>query len=384
MPSDAKFNGASNDAVAGRARGAGQRNLLSYLRGAVDVVDDPRTGRPVEPLLRGRSGDTWGAVAMTFVNDQERRFTALRTYYVPRRATRSGEVQMQLATLDAPVDLAGPRGRRPRPLPRQHAEEALPRRPGAPDVRRVRRGPARPARHRGQRRRREGAAPAGPDPGGQPGAQRRRALQGDGAERPATFAAADRAVEHFDDLESAYRAMRTEEQKQELLAPITGPARAPGRRRRPGGGAGRVRGDRGGGQAGAALAAPHPRARCSGRRSRPTGGAGREVAEELRTSARDGGLARRGPGGGQGGAPVRGRRHPGAARRRHRAGAGAPRGAVRPPRAPSARGWRRWTRTARRRPCPPGSRSPRWWPGPRGGWRSTRSAPTSWSPAATR
>ena len=40
-------------------------------------------------------------------------------------------------------------------------------------------------------------------------------------ERPTTFAAADRAVEHFDDLESAYTAMRTEERKQELLAPIT-------------------------------------------------------------------------------------------------------------------------------------------------------------------
>ena len=165
MPSDTKFNGASNDAVAGRARGAGQRNLLSYLRGAVDVVDDPRTGRPVEQLLRGQRSDTWGAVAMTFVNDQQRRFTALRTYYVPRRATRSGEVQMQLATLDAPVDLGEPRGRRPRPLPRQHAEEALPRRPGAPHVRRVRRDPLRPAGHRGQRRRREGAAAAGPDPG---------------------------------------------------------------------------------------------------------------------------------------------------------------------------------------------------------------------------
>src|SRR6478736_8635627 len=107
MPSDTKFNGASNDAVAGRARGAGQRNLLSYLRGAVDVIDDPRTGRPVEQLLRGRNGDTWGAVAMTFVNDQQRRFTVLRAYYAPRRAVRSSEVQMQLATLDAPVDLAG-------------------------------------------------------------------------------------------------------------------------------------------------------------------------------------------------------------------------------------------------------------------------------------
>jgi uncharacterized protein YPO0396 len=41
-------------------------------------------------------------------------------------------------------------------------------------------------------------------------------------ERPATYAAADRAVEHFDDLDTAYSAMRTEEQKLELLEPITG------------------------------------------------------------------------------------------------------------------------------------------------------------------
>ncbi len=105
MPSDTKFNGASNDAVAGRARGVGQRNLLSYLRGAVDVVDDPRTGRPVEKLLRGKGGDTWGAVAMTFVNDQGGRFTALRTYYVPRRAARSADVQMQLVTHEGALSL---------------------------------------------------------------------------------------------------------------------------------------------------------------------------------------------------------------------------------------------------------------------------------------
>ena len=39
-------------------------------------------------------------------------------------------------------------------------------------------------------------------------------------ERPSTFAAADRAIEHFDDLDTAHSAMRTEEQKLELLAPI--------------------------------------------------------------------------------------------------------------------------------------------------------------------
>lgn len=221
MPSDTKFNGASNDAVAGRARGAGQRNLLSYLRGAVDVVDDPRTGRPVEQLLRGRNGDTWGAVAMTFVNDQQRRFTVLRTYYVPRRATRSGEVQMQLVTLDAPLDLAG-------------LEAAVPDRFHANTLKKL---------HPGVRVHRTYAefaailyARLGIGANGD-GAKALRLLARIQAgnqvrsvdelykemvlERPSTFAAADRAIEHFDDLESAYTAMRTEEQKQELLAPIT-------------------------------------------------------------------------------------------------------------------------------------------------------------------
>ena len=221
MPSDTKFNGASNDAVAGRARGVGQRNLLSYLRGAVDVVDDPRTGRPVESLLRGRNSDTWGAVAMTFVNDHQRRFTVLRTYYVPRRATRSGDVQMQLATLDAPVDLAT-------------FEAAVPDRFHATTLKKL---------HPGIRVHRTYAefaailyARLGIGANGD-GAKALRLLARIQAgnqvrsvdelykemvlERPATFAAADRAIEHFDDLESAYTAMRTEEQKHDLLAPIT-------------------------------------------------------------------------------------------------------------------------------------------------------------------
>ena len=221
MPSDTKFNGASNDAVAGRARGAGQRNLLSYLRGAVDVVDDPRTGRPVEKLLRGKGADTWGAIAMTFVNDQGGRFTVLRTYYVPRRATRSADVQMQLATQDGA-------------LPLDTLEVAVPERFHANTLKKLYPG------IRVHRTYAEFAAVLH--------ARLGIGANGDGAkalrllariqagnqvrsvdelykdmvlERPTTFAAADRAIEHFDDLDTAHSAMRTEEQKLELLAPIT-------------------------------------------------------------------------------------------------------------------------------------------------------------------
>ncbi len=222
MPSDAKFNGASNDAVAGRARGVGQRNLLSYLRGAVDVVDDPRTGRPVESLLRGRSGDTWGAVAMTFVNDQGRRFTALRTYYVPRRATRSGEVQMQLVTVDAPVDLAALEAAVP---DRFHAVTLKKLYPGVRVHRTYAEFAAILYARLGIGANGDGAKALRLLARIQAGNQVRSVdeLYKDMVlERPATFAAADRAVEHFDDLESAYRAMRTEEEKLELIAPITG------------------------------------------------------------------------------------------------------------------------------------------------------------------
>jgi uncharacterized protein YPO0396 len=220
MPSDTKFNGASNDAVAGRARSAGQRNLLSYLRGAVDVIDDPRTGRPVEKLLRGKGADTWGAVAMTFVSDQGRRFTAVRTYYVPRRATRSGEVQMQLASLEGALSL-------------ESLEVAVPERFHANTLKKLFPG------IRVHKTYAEFAAVLH--------ARLGIGANGDGAkalrllariqagnqvrsvdelykemvlERPATYAAADRAIEHFDDLDSAYSAMRTEEQKLQLLEPI--------------------------------------------------------------------------------------------------------------------------------------------------------------------
>ncbi len=221
MPSDTKFNGASNDAVAGRARSVGQRNLLSYLRGAVDVVDDPRTGRPVEQLLRGKGADTWGAVAMTFVSDQGGRFTALRTYYVPRRAARSSDVQMQMWTHEGT-------------LPLEKLEAAVPEKFHANTIKKL---------FPGIRVHRTYAefsavlhARLGIGANGD-GAKALRLLARIQAgnqvrsvddlykdmvlERPSTYAAADRAIEHFDDLDAAHAAMRTEQQKLELLEPIT-------------------------------------------------------------------------------------------------------------------------------------------------------------------
>ena len=220
MPSDTKFNGASNDAVAGRARSAGQRNLLSYLRGAVDVVDDPRTGRPVEKLLRGKGADTWGAVAMTFVNDQGGRFTAVRTYYVPRRATRSADVQMQLATYEGSLSLATLEVAVPE---RFHATTLKKLFPGVRVHRTYAEFSAVLHARLGIGANGDGAKALRLLARIQAGNQVRSVdeLYKDMVlERPATYAAADRAIEHFDDLDAAYAAMRTEEAKLEILAPI--------------------------------------------------------------------------------------------------------------------------------------------------------------------
>ena len=221
MPSDTKFNGASNDAVAGRARGVGQRNLLSYLRGAVDVVDDPRTGRPVEKLLRGKGSDTWGAVAMTFVNDHGGRFTALRTYYVPRRAARSGEVQMQLATHEGALSLETLEVAVPE---RFHANTLKKLFPGIRVHRTYAEFSAVLHARLGIGANGDGAKALRLLARIQAGNQVRSVdeLYKDMVlERPCTYAAADRAIEHFDDLDAAHSAMRTEEQKLELLDPIT-------------------------------------------------------------------------------------------------------------------------------------------------------------------
>ncbi|WP_067438960.1 ATP-binding protein [Nocardioides jensenii] len=220
MTSDTKFNGASNDAVAGRARSVGQRNLLSYLRGAVDVVDDPTTGRPVEKLLRGKGSDTWGAIAMTFVNDQGGRFTALRTYYVPRRATRSADVQMQLASHEGALALESLEAAVPE---RFHANTLKKLYPGIRVHRTYAEFSAVLHARLGIGANGDGAKALRLLARIQAGNQVRSVdeLYKDMVlERPSTYAAADRAIEHFDDLDAAYSAMRTEEAKLELLEPI--------------------------------------------------------------------------------------------------------------------------------------------------------------------
>ena len=220
MPSDTKFNGASNDATVGRARSEGQRTLLTYLRGVVDSSHDEETGREMLRVLRGDRADTWGAVAATFVDERGKRFTALRIYYVPKNVTRSTDITARMATLEGTLDLAdiepAASGRfNPRVL-----------RQILPDIH---------VHHTYSSFANTLFARLGIGAGGD-GAKALRMLARVQAgapirtvdelyketvlETPATFAAADQAIEHFDYLESGYAEIVVAERKERLLSPL--------------------------------------------------------------------------------------------------------------------------------------------------------------------
>ncbi|MDN4612861.1 ATP-binding protein [Leifsonia sp. F6_8S_P_1B] len=104
MPHTTPFNGASNGGVTGRPRGDEQRNILSYGRGK---LDETRTeeGTKVR-VLRGDGEDTWTAVAMTWLDHDGSRFTAVRAWYIPAAARILEDTVRVRATVDGPLDLA--------------------------------------------------------------------------------------------------------------------------------------------------------------------------------------------------------------------------------------------------------------------------------------
>lgn len=106
MPSDTPFNGASNDA-GGRARSAEQRNLLTYLRGKMDSTRVDGSEEMRDHVLRGGNGEhIWGALAATFVNDDLRRFTVVRMYFVKAGSTLNGDVVTTYATFEGYLNVS--------------------------------------------------------------------------------------------------------------------------------------------------------------------------------------------------------------------------------------------------------------------------------------
>ena len=221
MPSDTPFNGASNDAVGGRARGAEQRNLLSYLRGQIDFTADD-AGRSRPKVLRGDGRATWGAVGMTFIDDRGRRFTALRVYFVPKHASRAGDITMRMATFDGFLDLAD-------------LEPAASHLFAPKLLKAMFSGLLTHDTYSAFAARLHTKLGIGGNGDGSKALRLLVRIQSGHQirtvdelykemvlERPPTYDVADRALAHFDDLEAAYHAMHVEQQKADLLTPITG------------------------------------------------------------------------------------------------------------------------------------------------------------------
>ncbi|WP_130178270.1 ATP-binding protein [Cryobacterium sp. SO1] len=217
MPSDTPFNGASNDAGSGRARSVDQRNLMTYLRGKTDSSREADTGAMHDQVLRGADSATWGAVAMTFIDDNQRRFTVLRAYFVPRGATKFADVTMKMATRDGRLDL--------RELAdvteARFDKRALKNRFSDLDVFDTYAAFSQTLYTRlgigangegGKALRLLARIQAGQQVKTVDGLYKSMVL-----EEPATYAAADKAVDHFEDLERSYGAMVTEAQKAKVL-----------------------------------------------------------------------------------------------------------------------------------------------------------------------
>lgn len=219
MSAKVPFNNASN-AGRGRARGDGQRSVLTYVRGKIDstVVD----GETVDRTLRGNA-NAWGAVAITFERSRPEGaddiFTAARLWHIPRSARSMEDVQARLVTADGPLDL-----RRAEPDAAEQFTNlrtiygpglAGPFKPGAFAARVYQRLHIGKADNGEKAMSLLASVQAGRSVHDVVGLYRDLVL-----EDPATFAAAESAVNHFAALEAAHAAMVDAENQQTTLAPI--------------------------------------------------------------------------------------------------------------------------------------------------------------------
>lgn len=217
MPSDTPFNGASNDAGSGRARSVDQRNLMTYLRGKTDSTREADTGEMHDQVLRGAETATWGAIAMTFIDDNARRFTVLRAYFVPRGSSRFADISMKMATIDGELDLRDLADVTESRFDKRALKSRFP----DIDVFDTYAAFSQTLYTRlgigangegGKALRLLARIQAGQQVKTVDGLYKSMVL-----EQPATYAAADKAVDHFEDLERSYGAMVTEAQKASVL-----------------------------------------------------------------------------------------------------------------------------------------------------------------------
>lgn len=219
MSARVPFNNASN-AGRGRARGDGQRSVITYVRGKIDstVVD----GETVDRTLRGNA-NAWGAVAVTFERSRpgavDDMFTAARLWLVPRSARSMEDVRTRLVTADGPVDLRSAEA----DAIEQFANLRSVYGPGLTVY-------AQPNTFLARLYQR---LQIGNADGGEKAMSLLASVQAGRSvhdvvglyrdlvlEEPATFAAAQAAVDHFEALEAAHEAMVEAENQQTTLAPI--------------------------------------------------------------------------------------------------------------------------------------------------------------------
>lgn len=216
MPHTTPFNGASNGGVTGRPRGEDQRNILSYGRGK---IDESRTEQGTRVrVLRGDDTDTWTAIAMTWIDHDGSRFTAVRAWYIPAAARAVEDTVRVRASIDGAFDLTDLA-----PAAAQRLSDAAVRAAGLETVATDREFTAKLHSVLGI-----GAAGAGAKAMSllariQAGQQittvdelyKRMVL-----EEPETMAAADAVVAHFDELESTRARMVTAQRQVNALRPI--------------------------------------------------------------------------------------------------------------------------------------------------------------------
>lgn len=104
MPSNTRFNSASNDVGRGRARGDQERTVLTYLQGKTDVVYDDELDVDRDQVLRDGSCARWSAIIVTFVNGKGGRFSAAKLYYLKPGCDSNDGYKVHLVTADRALD----------------------------------------------------------------------------------------------------------------------------------------------------------------------------------------------------------------------------------------------------------------------------------------
>jgi uncharacterized protein YPO0396 len=219
MSAKVPFNNASNSGR-GRARGDGQRSVLTYVRGKIDstVVD----GETVDRSLRGNA-NAWGAVAVTFERSRpdgvDDVFTSARLWHVPRSARSMEDVRVRLVTCDGPLDLRSAEADAPEQFANLRsiygAGLTVHPQPGSFTARLYQRLHIGKADSGDKAMSLLASVQAGRSVHDVVGLYRDLVL-----EEPATFAAAQAAVDHFAALQAAHEAMVDAESQQTTLAPI--------------------------------------------------------------------------------------------------------------------------------------------------------------------